>query len=323
MKFGGAFSSRFFHETIPMKSLLIILTTALGLIAAPVRAWDAIPQEVAAGVYAFVGDTGPRSVANEGMNATTGFIVTTAGVVVIDSGSSRQVAQKIEAAIRKISPQPIRFVINTGGQDHRWLGNGHFADQGIPILASEKAAADIAERGGTWAAGMEKILGAAFAGTRTQRPTQTFKERETLRLGGETIELIFTGGGHTPGDILVWLPARRIAFAGDLVFVDRLPGVLPVSNVKAWLASFDALAALDPQWIIPGHGAPTVLAKARKETRDYLALVRAHMKKAFDAGDDIQSAIKSLDDTTFAYLPTYPELRGQNANRVYLEVEAE
>jgi glyoxylase-like metal-dependent hydrolase (beta-lactamase superfamily II) len=309
---------------MPVKTFLFLLVAAIqGLVAAPVLAWDAIPQPVAPGVYAFVGDTGPRSIANEGMNATTGFIVTTAGIVVVDSGSSRQVAQKIEAAIRKISPQPIKFVINTGGQDHRWLGNGYFADQGIPILASVKTAADIAERGGMWAAGMEKLLGAAFSGTRLQRPTQTFKERETLTLGGETIELIFTGGGHTPGDILVWLPARRIVFSGDLVFVDRLLGVLPVSNVKAWLASFDALAALAPQWIVPGHGMPTTLAKARKETRDYLALVRTHMKKAFDAGDDIQDAIKSLDDAAFAYLPTYRELRGQNANRVYLEVEAE
>jgi len=308
----------------PLKIILILLVAAFqGLVAAPALAWDAIPQQVAPGVYVFVGDTGPRSVANEGMNATTGFIVTTAGVVVVDSGSSHQVATKIEAAIRRVTPQPIKFVINTGGQDHRWLGNGYFADQGIPILASGKTAADIADRGGMWAAGMEKLLGAAFAGTRLQPPTRTFKERETLTLGGETIELIFTGGGHTPGDILVWLPDRRIVFSGDLVFVDRLLGVLPVSNVKAWLASFDALAALDPQWIIPGHGAPATLAKARKETRDYLALLHAHMKKAFDAGDDIQSAIKSLDDAAFADLPTYHELRGQNANRVYLEVEAE
>ena len=116
--------------------------------AQPLWAWDAVPQKVADGVYAFIGETGPRTVANEGMNANTGFIITDAGVVVIDSGSSRQVAQKIESAIRQLTPQPITLVINTGGQDHRWLGNGHFAAQGIPLLAHEKTVADIAERGG-------------------------------------------------------------------------------------------------------------------------------------------------------------------------------
>lgn len=305
-----------------MKLFQFILFALCWLFTVPSSAWDAVPRQVVPGVYALVGDTGPRSVANEGMNTTTGFIVTAAGVVVVDSGSSQQIARKIAVAIRAVTPQPILFVINTGGQDHRWLGNGYFADQGIPIVASAATHADIADRGGVWASGMEKLLGTAFAGTRIQLPTRTFNDRETLTLGGERIELIHAGG-HTPGDTIVWLPARRLAFAGDLVFVDRLPGVLPVSKVKDWLASFDVLAALQPEWIVPGHGAPTPLAKARKETRDYLALVYAHMKRAVDAGTDIQSAIQSLDDRAYAYLPIYNELRGQNANRVYLEAEAE
>lgn len=316
-------SRRFFTLYAAMKRFLAVFIASLGLLACPAHAWEAIPQRVAEGVYAFVGDTGPRSVANEGMNATTGFVVTDAGVVVIDSGSSKQVAQKIEAAIRQVTPQPIMLIINTGGQDHRWLGNSHFADRSIPIIASAATRADIAERGGMWASGMEKTLGPAFAGTRIQLPTRTFTQRETIVLGKETLELIYAGGGHTPGDIIVWLPGKRVAFSGDLVFMDRLLGVLPVSKVKDWLASFDVLAALDPQGIVPGHGAPAALDKARHATRDYLALVYGHMQKAVAAGLDMQEAIRTLDDKAFAALPIYPELRGQNANRVYLEVEAE
>ncbi len=299
------------------------LACVLALLCSGAWAWDAVPREIDAGVYAFVGETGPRTIANEGMNATTGFIVTDAGVVVIDSGSSAQVARKVAAAIRSVTDRPIKYVINTGGQDHRWLGNSHFADLNIPVLASEKTAADIAERGGAQAAGLDQLLGAAFSGTRIQPPTRRIASRETLALGGERIELIFAGGGHTPGDLIVWLPRQRIAFAGDIVYLDRLLGVLPVSNVKNWLASFDALAALQPRIVVPGHGAPATLAKATKETRDYLARLRQHMKQAVDAGDDIQSAIRSLDDSGHAYLAVYPELRGPNANRAYLEAEME
>jgi glyoxylase-like metal-dependent hydrolase (beta-lactamase superfamily II) len=302
---------------------MTILATLLLAFSSGAWAWDAVPREIDPGVYAFVGETGPRTTANEGMNATTGFIVTDAGVVVIDSGSSAQVARKIAAAIRGVTDRPIRYVINTGGQDHRWLGNSHFADLGIPVLASDKTAVDIAERGGAQAASLDQLLGAAFVGTRVQAPTRTIAARETLMLGGERIELIFAGGGHTPGDLIVWLPRQRIAFAGDIVYVDRLLGVLPVSNVKNWLASFDALAALQPRIVVPGHGAPATLAKAGKETRDYLAHLRQHMKKAVDAGDDIQSAIRSLDDSEHAYLAVYRELRGPNANRAYLEAEME
>lgn len=303
-----------------MRRLLLCLL----VLASPAAwAWDAVPQQLADGVYAFIGELGQRTAANEGMNANTGFIVTTAGVVIVDSGSSRQVAEKIHAAIRRITDQPVKYVINTGGQDHRWLGNGYFADLGIPVLAQEKTVADISERGGMLADSLSKQLGPAFIGTRIQKPTRTFAKRETLTLDGTTIELIFAGGGHTPGDLIVWLPQRRVAFAGDIVYVDRLLGVLPMSNVRHWLASFDALAALTPELIIPGHGAPTSLAKARQETRDYLVRLRTHMKKAVDGGDDMQTAIQTLDDKDFAYLPVYPELRGQNANRAYLEAEAE
>lgn len=305
-----------------MKPIAILATLFLAC-SSGTWAWDAVPVEVADGVYAFVGETGPRTIANEGMNATTGFIVTDAGVVVIDSGSSAQVARKIAAAIRAVTDRPIKHVINTGGQDHRWLGNGHFADLGISVLASEKTAGDIAERGGAQAAGLDQLLGMAFTGTRIQSPTRRIASRETLTLGGERIELIFAGGGHTPGDLIVWLPRQRIAFAGDIVYLDRLLGVLPVSNVKNWLASFDALAALQPRIVVPGHGAPATLDKARKETRDYLARLRQHMKKAVDAGEDIQAAIRSLDDSEHAYLAVYRELRGPNASRAYLEAEME
>jgi glyoxylase-like metal-dependent hydrolase (beta-lactamase superfamily II) len=306
-----------------MNIIRYLVIVMLALMTAPGRAWDAVPQKIADGVYAFIGEAGPRTTANEGMNANTGFVVTAAGVVVIDSGSSKQAAQKIEAAIRRITDQPIKYVINTGGQDHRWLGNSHFADQGIPVLANERTAADIADRGGMLFESLASQLGPDFAGTRIQKPTRSFAGRQTLTLADEVIELVFAGGGHTPGDIIVWLPKKRIAFAGDIVYVDRLLGVLQVSSVKHWLNSFDALAALQPVLIVPGHGAPATLDKARRETRDYLARLQAHMKQAVDRGDDMQTAIGTLDDRDFAYLPVYQELRGQNANRSYLEAEAE
>ena len=82
------------------------------------------PVRVAPDVYAFIGDTGMRTVGNEGMNANTGFVVTGEGVVVIDSGPTWKVAKEIHRAIKTVTRQPVKIVVNTGGQDHRWLGNG-------------------------------------------------------------------------------------------------------------------------------------------------------------------------------------------------------
>lgn len=289
----------------------------------PAIAFELAPQQVAPGVFAFIGDTGARTYENEGMNANTGFIVTSAGVVVVDSGASHAVAQRIETAIRRVTDQPVRLVINTGGQDHRWLGNAYFHARGIPILAHENTARDIQNRGRDALEGMRGILKERFEGTSVQLPTRLFKTRERIEMGDTVIEVVFSGGAHTPGDSIVWLPARRVAFSGDIVYVQRALGVLPMSNVKNWLAAFDLLAGLKPDVIVPGHGNVTAIAQARRDTRDYLQLLRSHMKQAVDKGTDMQEAIRAVDDRAFARLLNFSELRGGNASRAYLEAERE
>ena len=305
-----------------MHALRTLLVTVCSLFALPALALTLVPQAVAPGVYAFVGETGGRTYDNEAMNATTGFIVTSDGVVVIDSGSSFQVGQKIHAAIRSVTKQPVKWVINTGGQDHRWLGNSYFITLGVPIVGHEKMRADAEERGAMLLQSLRGELKEKLDGTTAVLPTETFATRKKLRVGKTDIELIHTASAHTPGDILVWLPQTRTVFSGDIVFTDRLLGVLPFSNVAGTLASFDAMAALKPKRIVPGHGAVCDLAKAQRETYDYLARLNTHMKQAVNKGDDLQTSIQSLDLRAWAQLPLFDLLNGGNASRAYLEAEA-
>jgi glyoxylase-like metal-dependent hydrolase (beta-lactamase superfamily II) len=279
-------------------------------------------NQVAPGIYAYIGDTGLRTYANEGMNGNAGFIVTEAGVVVVDSGSSYQVAQKIHAAIRQVTQKPVKYVINTGGQDHRWLGNGYFKAQGAEIIAHTKAVADMAERGGMQMNGLKGELKEKFAGTEAVLPTRTFEQELRLDLGGRDIRILHFQPAHTPGDSVVWLPGESVLFSGDIVFVDRLLGVLPFSSTSGWLASFDAMSNLLPRLIVPGHGEICGLAKAKRETGDYLRLLLDHMVKSVNQGKDLQQAIDSLDQSAYANLPNYDLLKGGNASRVYLEAES-
>jgi len=307
-----------------MMRIVLLLLVQLGLSAGG-NAWAVSfsPVSVAPNVYAFIGDTGMRSYENEGMNANSGFIVTPAGVVVVDSGSSYGVAKAMHAAIRKVTRQPVKYVVNTGGQDHRWLGNGYFKALGAEIIASRKAGADMEARGGMELEALRETVREKLAGTEPVYPTRLFDQSETLKLGGEEIQVLFFGGGHTPGDSVVWLPKSRLMFSGDLVFTDRLLGVLPFGSTRDWLASFAEIEKLAPKLIVPGHGKVCDLAKARKDTRDYLALLRGHMKKALDEGMDLQTAITSLDQSAFKELRHYELLSGGNANRTYLEMESE
>jgi glyoxylase-like metal-dependent hydrolase (beta-lactamase superfamily II) len=281
------------------------------------------PQEVAPGVYAFIGDMGARTSGNEGMNANTGFIVTGGGVVVIDSGPTWNVARQIHQAIKRVTKQPVKYVVNTGGQDHRWLGNGYFKSVGAEIIAARPILADMQARGGMQLEELRKVLRKKAAGTRPVYPDRYFDREEALDLGGEDIRLFYFHGGHTPGDSVVWLPKAGVLFAGDLVYVDRILGIFPFSSTRNWLASFDGMEQLGPRIIVPGHGRVCGLAQAQRETRDYLRLLRNHMKQAVEQGQDIQSAINSLDQSAFKGLLNYDALKGFNASNTYLEVEQE
>lgn len=281
-------------------------------------------KPVADGVYAYIGDIEGRTYDNEGLNANIGLVVTPAGTVLIDSGASFQSARKIHEAARKITTQPIKWVINTGGQDHRWLGNGYFRTQGAEILAHANAEADMKARALEHMNALKPVLKERLDGTEPTLPTRFLKDADTqLVLGGVVIEVKHRNGGHTPGDSLVWLPQKNVLFTGDAVYVDRILGLLPVSRTRTWLQTFAVIDEIKPQIIVPGHGSVTNLATAQAQTRDLLLALRAHMKKAVDDGADISAAVKSFNGQPFAGLKHAEVWTPQLANMTYLEMERE
>jgi glyoxylase-like metal-dependent hydrolase (beta-lactamase superfamily II) len=172
-------------------------------------------------------------------------------------------------------------------------------------------------------AGLKSELREKINGTQIVYPERLIEQKESLKLDGTEVQILYFHGGHTPGDSVVWLPKSRTLFSGDHIYVDRILGVLPFSNSKDWLASFEEIEKLNPKAIIPGHGKVCDLPKARHDTKDYLSLLRSHMRKAYAAGNDLQTAINTLDQSAFRNLENYDLLKGGNASRVYLEMEAE
>lgn len=301
-----------------------LLGVALALLALAAQAVEVRFQPVAEGVYAYIGDTGARTLDNEGLNANIGLLVTPAGALLIDSGATWHSARQIHEAVRKVTTQPIRWVFNTGGQDHRWLGNGYFQSQGAELIAHSNARADMINRGNDHLQGLKATLGAKADGTVPTLPTRWLQgDDERLELGGVVVEFKHRGGAHTPGDTMLWLPQQQLLFSGDVVYVDRMLGVLPVSNTRRWLDSFAVIETLQPARIVPGHGAITSVAVARADTKAYLLALRTHMKKAVDDGVDVSEAGKAFDARPFMRLLNAAELMPGNASRTYLELERE
>ncbi len=279
--------------------------------------------QVTENIYAFVGDLGQRNSKNLGNNATFGLVVTSEGAVLIDSGGSRNGAIEIEKAIRSVTDQPVKFVINTGGQDHRWFGNDYFRSKGAKIITSLSALDDQEERTSIEYAVMAQLIGhKAIEGTEPDIADISFEENYRFSLGGVDFEIHVLGGAHSVGDSFVWLPKQKTIFGGDIIFTQRLLALREISSSGEWVKSFEALAKYQPEHVIPGHGAPTDLQQARKETYDYLIYLRKTVKDHIKNQGEL-STVTRIDQSKWQYMTNFKELSRRNAMAVYDEMEFE
>lgn len=304
---------------------LMLFAVVAGLLALTAHA-DYRPraERVTDTVYAIVGPLDQRSVDNDGLNANFGFIVTPKGVILIDSGASYLGAEKIAAAIGKVTDKSVRWVINTGSQDHRWLGNDYFAGKGAEIIAMQRTAVTQAEYAGQHRQSLERFLGERMQGTHALPAPKTLAgDSATLELGGEMLMLAYTDA-HFPGDAWVWLPKRGVMFSGDLVYVDRMLSVLPWSSVKNGQKAFPALAALKPARIVPGHGRVCDLAQAQRESGDYYDFLARKIGVAAREMEPMSATLNRYADLpAFRHLENYEGLHRANMNRAFIEFESQ
>ena len=309
-----------------MPKYLVKACTLLFMVAAAVTAHAGEVMSllnVAERTYALVGPYGNRTAENLGNNSTSGFVVTDEGVVLIDPGGTWQGAAAIDRQIKQVTDQPVKVVINSGGQDHRWLGNGYFKARGATIIASQAAVKDQKARSRDQLLALSNLVGdEVLKGTEPIYADETFEKTKRFTLGGVTFELHHVGPAHTPGDSLIWLPQQRIVFSGDVVFIGRMLGVTTYSSSHQWIKAFDAMADLGPETIIPGHGPATDLAGARRDTRSYLTFLRDSVASFMSDGGDI-TQIGTLTQSAFDYLIDAPALKGRNAQQVFQEMEWE
>lgn len=310
-----------------MRSVHRFLSLLLSLITLSVASAEANlldVQHVTGNVYAIVGPTANRDPGNLGNNATFGLVVTSDGAILIDSGGTYQGAQMLHDTIKSITDQPVTIVINSGGQDHRWMGNTYFKEQGAKLIASNNAVADHKARTTDQLFMLSQLVGdERMAGTETVTyADETFDDSMVLELGGEIIEIHHKGAAHTPGDSYIWLPEQKVLFSGDIVYVQRMLGVGPMSNSRSWIEVLEAIQVLNPAFIIPGHGPVTTLEDATRDSYDYLVYLRDAVRAFLDEGKTMDM-ISEIEQSRFAYLENFDTLSGRNAQQVFIEMEWE
>jgi glyoxylase-like metal-dependent hydrolase (beta-lactamase superfamily II) len=306
-----------------MKKLNAFLLFCFALFTLPAAAYTPTAEQVTDNVYAIIGPLGQRSEENDGLNNNLGFIVTAEGVILIDSGASQLGAKRIEQAISAVTDKPVRWVINSGSQDHRWLGNDYFASKGAEIIAMARSAKTQAQYAPQQMESLKGFLGERLAGTEPKPATRTLEGDEaTITLGGEKLMLRYTDT-HYPGDAWVWLPEKKVIFSGDMVYVDRVFALLPWSSVKNGQQAFHAMESLNPEYIVPGHGRVSDLERARRDCGDYYDFLNDTVGAAAEEMVPMSQVMEEYGELPqFEHLEHFSDLHRTNMNRTYLEYEA-
>ena len=296
----------------------------LALVALPLPAQQAVApfptRQLAPGVYAVLGDTGRGS---EG-RANAGFVVTPAGVVVIDAlGSPRQGARLLRT-VRDVTRAPLRFVVLTHHHPDHHFGAIALKRAGARVVAHpERGTLSTAPndedpvRAWTRVVGELEMRGFAWADV----PDVAVTRDTVLRLGGRTIVVAHPGPAHTPGDLTVWLPDERVLFAGDLLVEDGVT-MLVDGDSGALLQALAAIDSSGARVVVPGHGRiPDAPGELVALTRRYVDSLRAATREAVAGGLPMSRLLARMPKVDATRPVSRASREQRNAVRVYLEME--
>jgi len=251
-----------------MKKTVVLSVVALTLLFVQTAFADL--TKLADNVYAYVGVKDASPVRSFAANA--GIVIGRDGVLVIDTLISAKEGERFLTDIRKVTSKPIKYVVNTHTHLDHALGNCVFAKLGATVISHEADRTLLATQGATILkhAGEYGLKPEDMAGTEVVIPTLAFSDRLLIDLGGEEVQMIRTAPSHTAGSLVVYLPAKKLLFSGDILFTDFHP-YLADSDIPGWTKTIDALLTMDVERIVPGHG-PLSGKKDLREMKAYLLL---------------------------------------------------
>jgi glyoxylase-like metal-dependent hydrolase (beta-lactamase superfamily II) len=226
------------------------------------------------------------------------FIVTPAGVIVTDpiSYGRPQAAKAYLDEIRKITQAPIKYLVYSHHHYDHIAGGKVFKDAGATVISHRRA--------------KERLV--QLKAPDVVIPDQVVDGKRTIKLGGTTLDLIFTGRNHSDSSLVMLLPKEKVLFAVDFNSLGAVPSRLAVNDSYPieWEASLKKTLALGWERMIPGHPGPNGRLGTRKDMEEQIAFMidlASEVKKASDAGKCFDPATKEVRMPKYATLAQYEQ----------------
>jgi cyclase len=223
----------------------------------------------------------------EGGGGNSGVIVGSTGVIVVDAKTSAAGGKELLDDIAKITPKPVTTVFLTHSDGDHVNGLASFP-AGVKVIAQENCKKE-----------METALAAGGRGAppADHMPSQVVKEKETLTIDGVKLELHHWAPAHTSGDLIVYLPAEKIVFTGDIISTtlpDPLIHLEKNGSSEGWVTTVKGIVALDSDQFVEGHGDLLAKAAVQKRLADAEAK-RAKIKELVAQGKSLDEVKAALD----------------------------
>ena len=281
-----------------------IIWILLFLWTRPVSGQDLGPHflKIRDGIYVY----GRDDIPGRDPTSNCGIIVSQEGVVLIDSGPNPPDSLAILAAVKKLTSKPIRFLINTETHNDHTTGNFVFSPPAI-VIASAGATAGMKSYYNPQR--NEKLMAEsaemrdAFRGFRLVTPHIEFTDRLVLNMGDRTVELLQLNKIHSDADTAIWLPKEGVVFSAATAAVKRFGFFRPFVTIENVNAAIKKLKALNPDIVVPAHGAPGTV-QLLTETETFYEVLLDRVGKMIAEG-------KSLDEIKASLrLPEYQSWSG-------------
>ncbi len=251
-------------------------------------------RALAPGVYVVEGDNADFSVANGCNIINTGFILTGAGVLVVNTGPSKRYGEQLRALIARTTNEPVTQVLHLNLHPDYFLGNQAFAD--VPRLATAATRAGMAREAPAYETNLYRLCGDWMLGTEALLPDRDIAPPPAgtaWRVGTREFEVVELTG-HTGSDLVLRDKSSGVAFVGGLVFAQRVP-TTPHADVRAWLRSLSGLQALALTTVVPSHGPVHGDSSGLRQTRRFLEWIdrefAAYATQGWDMNDVLHAPV--------------------------------